>query len=358
MSSTRLRSCAFYLIAAFFLVSPIVATLPAHAAKKVEQFYGVFPYPRSRGLSSQDAMVEMVQLLKQARANAHSPKQSWTVLEPARGVYNLSEFSQDYYRLTLGFNELWNIQVINTNVKTLPPDLAGQQFDAPVVKQRFHKLINALKPHVDARVKFISVGNEVDAYLESHPDEWDNYRNFYQDAVTYIHKTLPGVKVGVTCTYLGLFGKSQQQLLALNQASDVLVTNYYPVVGPNSLLFAPPTAPATDLPKMVSLARGKPVLLQECGYSASPLLNGSETNQSAFVFNVFATLKKLQNKIVFVEFFAAHDFPPELVDSFLQYYSLGDDKYSREFLSTLGFRKIDGTPRQAWSTLLITAPRK
>lgn len=159
-------------------------------------------------------------------------------------------------------------------------------------------------------------------------------------------------------TYLGLFGKNRRQLLALNQASDVLVTTYYPVVAPNTLLVAPPTAPATDLPKMVALAGGRPVLLQECGYSASPLLNGSEANQSAFVFNVFSTWKKLQNKIAFVQFFAAHDFPPELVDSFMQYYLLGDDKYSREFLSTLGFRKIDGTPRQAWSTLVITAPLK
>lgn len=96
MSSTRVCPRAFYFIAAFLLISQLVAStiLPVQAAKKSEQLYGIFPYPRSRGLSSQDAMLEMVQLLKQARANAHSPKQSWTVLEPAAGVYNLTEFRQ------------------------------------------------------------------------------------------------------------------------------------------------------------------------------------------------------------------------------------------------------------------------
>ena len=50
----------------------------------------------------------------------------------------------------------------------------------------------------------------------------------------------------------------------------------------------PPGAPLRDLPRMVRIADGRPLVLQEAGYSSSPRLGGSPSAQATFVRNVFA----------------------------------------------------------------------
>jgi hypothetical protein len=222
------------------------------------------------------------------------------------------------------------------------------------MRTRFHALIDSLRPDL-AHVSYLSIGNEVDPYLSSHPAEWATYKAFLTDAIAYVHSVAPSVKVGVTATFDGANGAAAADVAALNAASDVYILTYYPLTGDFGV--RPPDAPLTDLPRMVSLAGVRPLILQEVGYPASTLLGSSEQLQAQFVTNVFDAWGPRGDRIPFLNVFLMHDFPQTLCDYFTQYYGLpGNERFS-QFLCTLGLRKANGTPRLAW-TAFVDAGRK
>ena len=63
------------------------------------------------------------------------------------------------------------------------------------------------------------------------------------------------------------------------------------------------------------------------------------------------------DRIPFLNVFLMHDFPQTLCDYFTQYYGLPGDQRFSQFLCTLGLRKVNGTPRLAWTTF-VEAGRK
>ncbi len=134
------------------------------------------------------------------------------------------------------------------------------------------------------RVKYLSIGNEVDVYLTTHPQEWGAYQSFYREGVAYVHAVAPWIKVGVTVTYDGAV-KNRGHVADLNSQRDVFILTYYPL----GARFSPrrPDSPITDLPKMVELAKKRPLILQEVGYPSSTELSSSEAMQAQFVTSVF-----------------------------------------------------------------------
>jgi len=96
------------------------------------------------------------------------------------------------------------------------------------------------------------------------------------------------------------------------------------------------------------------VVLQEVGYPATPLLS-SETAQADFVRNVFAAWRSTSSAIPFLSFFPMHDFPPELFEGAGDYYKDPDNERLRAFISSVGLRKLDGTPRPSWSQFVAGA---
>ena len=53
----------------------------------------------------------------------------------------------------------------------------------------------------------VSVGNEVDAYFASHPDEIEQYATFFQQVAKHIREALPAAKVGCKMTFPGRTGE-------------------------------------------------------------------------------------------------------------------------------------------------------
>ena len=132
----------------------------------------------------------------------------WSELEPSPGRYNVGHFrALTYLGRTRGLKLLLGVAVVNTVARETPRDLMGVPFDSPRMKQRFHRLIDALRPYLAHNVAFVSLGNEVDVYLARHPAEWASYREFYEDAVSYVHRAAPSVQVGVTTTFSGAVRK-------------------------------------------------------------------------------------------------------------------------------------------------------
>jgi hypothetical protein len=221
------------------------------------------------------------------------------------------------------------------------------------MRQRFHVLIDALAAALPGKITYLSIGNEVDGYLQS-TGQWTAYRAFYEDALDYAHMKLPGVRVGVTGGYEGVVGALHTQMAALNTRSDVIMLTYYPIGADFHVNV--PTITRTAFPAMLAAAGRKPVIIQELGYPASPLLGSSDEMQAVFFSDAIDQWSQIDgSRMPFVNLFLLHDFTREECDAFGDYYGIPNNAQFEAYLCTLGLRLADGTPRPAWQAVVDAA---
>jgi len=297
-------------------------------------------------------LVAAIDMVYNAGARGQFISYTWKNLEPSAGNFALNDLSNgiDYLGRTRGMRLLIGIQVINTTGKEIPTDLAGTAFDSPVMLNRFHALLDAIFPRLNGQVLYLSIGNEVDVYLANHRAEWPAYKAFYNDALAYVHAHQPSIKVGVTATFSGASGSTRTQVADLNSGSDIWILTYYPL-GPAFVPFDPAVA-LTDIPAMVAMTGGRPLVLQEVGYPTSATLSSNEAQQARFVNNVYTAWSANSAAIPFLNYFALHDFSPAQCDQWGAYYGLPNDVNFKAYLCSLGLRQLDGTPKQGWQAFV------
>lgn len=286
---------------------------------------------------------------------------TWSALEPAANRYDSTRFAdlaaQMAQAQTRGLTQYVGLQLINTTARELPPDLNALAFDHPAVIARFHALLDRVVTPYRGRIRYLSIGNEVDAYLRAHPTEWTAYKRFLADAIQYAHTLDPAIQVGVTGTADGALTLSPAELADLNAATDVTILTYYPLQADatGTITARDPGVVAGDFTRMLQFAGTRKLVLQEVGYPAATLNNSSDALQAAFVTNVFAAWKNANGRIPFINVFLLHDFTAQMCADFGVYYGLPNVPSFTAYLCSLGLRKVDGTPRPAWSTLVNEA---
>jgi hypothetical protein len=315
---------------------------------------GISANPRPVPSPAPQDVANAIALVAGAGARGAVETFTWSTLETSPGVYSLQNLQNHIASSSSqGFTIYVGIQVINTIPKETPTDLLGVAWSDLTMKSRFHALLDAIRPLLTSQVQYLSIGNEVNVYLTSHPTEWAQYQNFYEDALAYVHQTMPGIQVGVTTTFTGASGAAQANVLQLNTMSDVWIFTYYPLgagfvpKGPQSL--------GNDFATMLTLAGGRAVVLQEVGYPTSSVLSSSEADQAAFVKNVFQVWQARSQQIPFLSYFALHDFTSDFCASLAQYYGDPNNSAFEAYLCSLGLRHSDGTPKPSWGTLVSAA---
>ena len=138
----------------------------------------------------------------------------------------------------------------------------------------------------------------------------------------------------------------------LNSPSDVIILTYYPLQGDSQVL--PATSPATDIPLMLSLAGGKPVVLQEAGYPSGAPNASSEASQQQFVVDLFQAWHTAGNSLPFLSYFALYDFDQTTCAALGTYYGSADPAFL-SYLCTLGLRHSDGSAKPAWGAFVTAA---
>jgi hypothetical protein len=305
--------------------------------------------------TSQDYLNAAI-LVYNAGARGTIEQQTWSVLEPSPYQYSLVNLQNELnFYSTEGLTTYLLIKVIDTVAREVPPDLATVNWDDPQMESRFHSLLDTIRPLLTPQVRYISIGNEVDVYLTNHPLEWVAYQTFYEDALNYIHQTMPGIQVGVTTTFGGASAGAKANVAALNNMSDVWILTYYPL-GPGWIPLAP-QSPLVDFPSMLALAGTKQIVLQEVGYPSSALLSSSEANQATFVQAVFLAWQQNDaiQRIPFLSFFVLHDLTPSICSELNAYYQLPPDPALQAYLCSLGLRHSDGTIKPGWTSFVGTA---
>jgi hypothetical protein len=286
----------------------------------------------------------------------------WSSLETGTMVYNLVmvDDTNTYFGLNAlagyGFSSiLINIPIVAIAARTMPADIAGLAFDDPTVISRYRALIDQVSSFLNSSVKYISLGNEVDTYFNTHSGEVAAYKALIEDARTYIHSLNPNIKVGVTTTFDGFVGNASAQtksdVASLNANMDVIILTYYPT----GAGFVPrdPSTVGTDMALMVATAAGKPLVMQEWGYPSSSILSplplDSEQMQADFITNTFTSWKMYgSNRIPFISFFKRRDWDDAQCMT-LTGQSSGQPFY--EFMCSLGLLDNAGIPKAAYTSL-------
>jgi len=282
---------------------------------------------------------EAFELFLSAGGSAIEAPQPWSTLEPGRRRYRVADVAA--IAAGLASDPAGQVMIIPAAIETtrrsVPDDLRREPWDANRMVGRYQALLRHLAPHFGPQVRYVSIANEADVFLGAHPDQLPAFVRFARKEISTVRRLAPWVKVGVTVTYAGLTSAHPRVARTLARLGDVTIATYYPLV--DGYRMRPPRAPLHDIPQMVRLAHGRPLVLQEAGYSSAVKLGGSPAAQATFVRSVFRAAKRSRPTIPFMSFYTMFD-PPAAE-------CRGRDE-AVTFFCSLGLRAADGRPKPAW----------
>lgn len=125
--------------------------------------------------------------------------QQWDEVETAPGKYE-SEFAamanEVYPALDTAI--VLSLNPIDTNALRIPEHLKDTRWDSPERIDAFCKWVDwTLAQLPDATIQAIAVGNEVDGWFVSHPDELAGYTTFFNAVADHIRTNHPNIPIGV-----------------------------------------------------------------------------------------------------------------------------------------------------------------
>jgi hypothetical protein len=313
---------------------------------------GIAEVPRTDPPPSEQDYSDAFELASRAGAGGQVLSWAWRDLEPSPGRFALDELGKQiaFYAGDHARKLAVGIEVLDMTIRVLPDDLLDERFDSPRMLSRFTALLDAVLPLLEERVAYVSIGREVDIYLGYHAEEWIAFQIFYETAVAHVHASAPRLAVGTATTFRGASAAVAPLVAELNGSSDVLILTYDPFGD----RFAPasPDAPLSDFPRMAELAGGRPIVLLEVAYSSAAELGSSEEDQAEFVRSIFEAWRGQGERVEFLNIFALHDYTPEICGPLAQRQGEPGDSAYAWYLCSLGLRHADGSPKQAWQSLL------
>jgi hypothetical protein len=280
---------------------------------------------------------------------------TWAKLEPRPGSYKFDEIDFNVGEATrANIPVAYTLSIIDTGMKTVPDNLKNAGWQDQKMQQQLMQLIEAMSPHFKGRLAWVMIGNEIDPYFANHRDEVRAYASLLGAASAKFHSLVPGIQVSHTITFPGLYMENAE-LKPLFDQSDFLSLTYYPA-SPDFKFRDPDTALA-DFPSMISAAHGKKVLLQEVGYTSSPLNDSSQEKQAKFFENVFGQLRDHSSDFIGANFLFMSDFSDSVVDGLVKYYHADGAERFRAFMQTLGMFDREGKPKMSWAVFQREATR-
>lgn len=284
----------------------------------------------------------------------------WAALEPSVGHYDntLPAIIDAFYPLQKGDRTLV-LRPLDTAGPSMPAEFKGLAFDDPAVIAAFENYLTNLHSQLSTlndsgKLKWINIGNEIDAYLGGNADRWAQWKSFFKAAKAKIVNLWgTGVEVSSIVQFSTLNDTAKLAMyLDLLPDLDNAVLTYYPLNADFKVRTV--SSVATDFALMVKTLPGKTIVLQECGYPSGLVNSSNETLQADFTTAVFKAWDKYSNRISLIDLAWQYDVSPATVDQWVIDYEMAGDPNEaafRGFLGTLGFGEYDGTEKEAMQRL-------
>ena len=246
--------------------------------------------------------------------------------------------------------ERWvTMEVFHSNVLAAYP-ARFSSFKDPNFKEEFAEFsIEFVKRY---NPEYYFVGNEVDEYLWTHPNDIGAFKEILEYTRERIHQESPNTKVGFTVTYHDAMRNNATYIT--QELADAVDIIGYTCHGYHDLFIYDNVSIGKQyLDALETVVPGKPFAVVETGWSSSPMLNSSEDLQAEFAEAYFDYLKSTDAE--FVVWLTMHDGDDctENAESFL--IDLPEVKENPEFMEAfkeymckLGLKQNDGTPKKSW----------
>ena len=279
----------------------------------------------------------------------------WDMLETSPGVYDPTLLTIiDSYYPARGVSLDLTLAVINANVKVLPTDLMGRSFDDPVMIDRFRLLLDFVLDRItNVNLHALNIGSEMDVYFGTDTIAWNQFKTFYDAAITHVKARDASIVITVEPTFEGLMGAARDQVIALNENSDAIGVSYYPFVASGDV--ADPTVVQTDFDAITSAYTSRSIFFFQYGYPTGSLLNSSEARQAEFINETFKAWDRHASRIGLIDFTWLHDTDPAEVAAVAVFYGLEGDAKFADFIGTLGLRTWAGLDKPAFVALQTEA---
>lgn len=284
----------------------------------------------------------------------------WAALEPTVGNYDntVPGIIESYYPLQTGDIALV-LRPLDTPGPSMPSDLAGLAFDDPKVITAFDNFLSNLHdqlPTLNAsgKLRWINIGNEIDASLGSDTTKWSQWQSFFQAAKAKVNQLWgSSVQVSSIIEFSVLNDKAKLALYQdlLPDLDDAVLT-YYPLNSDFTVL--PVSTVASDFKLMVDTIPKKSIVLQECGYPSSADTNSSETLQADFISSVFNAWDTYSDRISLIDLSWQYDVSSSTVDQWVIDYGMSgntNETAFRGYLGSLGLNNYDSTEKKAMQRL-------
>jgi hypothetical protein len=280
----------------------------------------------------------------------------WDEMERSDGTYDFHELDlRGAIAKKFGLPVYLSVRIIDTLARSMPAQYKEWRFNDPRMTAKLTALLQAMRSHTAADVRWIAIGNEVDPYFLKHPDEVNSYRQLIQNLTPVVKKLFPGVVVAVNFRFDAL-GQLSKELKPIYDVSEILSVTYYPL---NLDFTVRSTASIqADFKTILAAASGKPIMFQEVGYPSSELLGSSPAKQAQFLQIFFDTLRAHPSNVIGMTYLFMSDFSQALVDSFGKYYDQPDNTKFKAFLATLGLFDREANPKPAWNVFVQNAQTK
>ena len=320
---------------------------------------GVDPSPKASSDFKREAKAEAVRLMRSTPANHFHYAKVWNEIEQVQGVYDTEEI-QFLVKATAPLSIAFNLRVLTAGVRNMPGAYQQLAWDSPQMIDRLGRVIDAIAPVLGRRVWSYGVGNEIDTYFASRPQEIAEYARMLRQIKPRIRALHPDAMF--TASFQSEAAPQLRTLYAPIVAElDSVSFMYYPLT--SDFVVRPPSVVPGDLKALVDAAAPRPVFLQEVGYPTSALLGSSPEAQAEFVRRVFETIRELgSSRVLGATYLFQGDFPEFVVAMVAEAYGAPNDRRFREYIATLGLRDERDRPKPAWNEFIrqanLIGPRK
>jgi hypothetical protein len=287
-------------------------------------------------------------MLKSSGATHFHASVTWSSIERQPGSLDLGELSH-----TMNTSEplpvAFTLKIIDAGHRQVPDRLRAVPWDAPEMVQRLTQVIEQVAPALAQRPWSYAIGNELDLYFASRPQEIAAYARLLERLKPVVRALHPDASF-TTVWQFNSADQLRSTYAPILAAIDHVALTYYPINGDFSV--KPADQLTRDLPRALAAASPLPIAFQELGYPSATLLGSSPEQQATFMRNAFEAIRAAGTlRVLGATYLFQSDLPHWLVNDLVRAYGFDDQRF-RAFLTTLGLRDENDQPKPGWHEFL------
>ena len=209
---------------------------------------------------------------------------------------------------------LLTIPVVDATLDGRPGPLQATGWDAEATRLSIRALIDRLFSKVGPELRYLSLGLEVDRFVQANAGQREAFLTFATQTVQYAntHINRPqSMQAAVTWSHKAWLAADTPASWApeLLDQSDIVMIAYTPMG--DDLRARAADSVHGDLPTMLAAAGDRPLVFASVSYPSSLLIGGSDDAQAHFFDLLFLEVEMRRARLPFVAVSSLHDPEPE-----------------------------------------------